>query len=59
VARPTENTSIPASQLDAPAVVTACKNLKYVERDFRSIKSDDLDLRPVYTGWRNASGPTC
>ena len=40
-------TPVPASQLDAPAVVTACKNLKYVERDFRSIKSDDLDLRPA------------
>jgi hypothetical protein len=41
-------TPIPASQLDGPAVVTAYKNLKYVERDFRHIKSDDLDLRPVY-----------
>jgi len=29
-------------------VVAAYKNLKYVERDFRSIKSDDLDLRPVF-----------
>jgi hypothetical protein len=29
-------------------VVTAYKNLKYVERDFRSIKADDLDLRPVF-----------
>jgi hypothetical protein len=41
-------TPIPASQMDAPAVVTAYKNLKYVERDFRHIKSDDLDLRPVF-----------
>jgi Transposase DDE domain len=41
-------TPVPASDLDAPAVVTAYKNLKYVERDFRHIKSDDLDLRPVY-----------
>ncbi|HEX3308882.1 MAG TPA: IS1634 family transposase, partial [Streptosporangiaceae bacterium] len=41
-------TPIPASQLDGPAVVTAYKNLKYVERDFRHIKSGDLDLRPVY-----------
>ena len=41
-------TPIPASQLDGPAVVTAYKNLKYVERDFRHIKADDLDLRPVY-----------
>jgi hypothetical protein len=41
-------TPVPAHQLDAAAVVTAYKNLKYVERDFRSIKSDDLDLRPVF-----------
>jgi len=41
-------TPIPAGQLDAPGVVTAYKNLKYVERDFRHIKSDDLDLRPVF-----------
>jgi hypothetical protein len=41
-------TPIPASQLDGPAVVSAYKNLKYVERDFRHIKSDDLDLRPAY-----------
>jgi hypothetical protein len=41
-------TPIPASELDGPAVVTAYKNLKYVERDFRSIKTDDLDLRPVF-----------
>jgi hypothetical protein len=41
-------TPVPAAQLDAPAVVTAYKNLKYVERDFRHIKSDDLDLRPVF-----------
>jgi len=41
-------TPIPAAELDAPAVVSAYKSLKYVERDFRSIKSDDLDLRPVF-----------
>jgi hypothetical protein len=41
-------TPIPASDLDGPGVVAAYKNLKYVERDFRSIKSDDLDLRPVF-----------
>ena len=41
-------TPIPASELDAAAVVTAYKNLKYVERDFRHIKADDLDLRPVF-----------
>jgi len=41
-------TPIPAAELDAPGVVGAYKNLKYVERDFRSIKADDLDLRPVF-----------
>jgi transposase len=41
-------TPVPASQLDAPGVVTAYKNLAHVERDFRHIKSDDLDLRPVF-----------
>ena len=41
-------TPVPASELDAPAVVAAYKNLKYVERDFRHIKSGDLDLRPVF-----------
>jgi hypothetical protein len=41
-------TPVPAGELDAPAVVTAYKNLKYVERDFRHLKADDLDLRPVF-----------
>jgi hypothetical protein len=41
-------TPLPASQLNAPAVVTAYKNLKHAERDFRHLKADDLDLRPVY-----------
>ena len=41
-------TPVPASELDAPGVVTAYKNLKYAERDFRHIKADDLDLRPVF-----------
>jgi hypothetical protein len=41
-------TPVPASELPAPDVVTAYKNLKHVERDFRHIKADDLDLRPIY-----------
>ena len=41
-------TPVPASDLDAPGVVAAYKNLRHVERDFRHIKSDDLDLRPVF-----------
>ena len=41
-------TPVPAAELDGPSVVAAYKNLKYVERDFRHIKSDDLDLRPIW-----------
>ena len=41
-------TPVASGQLDAPGVVTAYKNLKYVERDFRHIKADVLDLRPVF-----------
>lgn len=41
-------TSVPADELDSPAVVFAYKNLAHLERDFRSIKTDDLDLRPIY-----------
>jgi hypothetical protein len=41
-------TSVPAATLDAAGVVTAYKNLAKVERDFRSLKVDDLTLRPIY-----------
>jgi Transposase DDE domain len=41
-------TPVPAAQLDAPAAVAAYKNLACVERDFRSLKADDLDLRPIH-----------
>src|SRR5512135_3429190 len=41
-------TSVPATDLDAAVVVTGYKNLAHVERDFRSIKTDDLDLRPIH-----------
>jgi hypothetical protein len=41
-------TSIDANTLDASGVVFAYKNLSHVERDFRIIKIDDLDLRPIY-----------
>jgi hypothetical protein len=41
-------TSVPASTLDSTGTVIAYKNLKYVERDFRITKTDDLDLRPIY-----------
>jgi hypothetical protein len=41
-------TPLPGAELGAAATVTAYKNLKHVERDFRHIKADDLDLRPVF-----------
>ena len=41
-------TSVPATDLDPAAVVESYKNLAHVERDFRSIKTDDLDLRPIH-----------
>lgn len=39
--------SVSTDQLDTTGVIGAYKNLTHIERDFRSIKSDDLDLRPV------------
>ena len=41
-------TSVTAEALDAAGVVAGYKNLANVERDFRIIKADDLDLRPIY-----------
>ena len=41
-------TSTTGKVLDSTEVVISYKNLKYVERDFRIIKSDDLDLRPIH-----------
>lgn len=41
-------TSVPAATLDAPAVVRAYKSLSRVERAFRSLKTVDLDIRPVF-----------
>jgi hypothetical protein len=41
-------TPVPAAQLDAPGAVAAYKKLACVERDFRSLKADDLDLRPIH-----------
>ena len=40
-------TTMTAATADAPAVVRTYKNLKYVERDFKTIKIDDLDIRPI------------
>jgi hypothetical protein len=41
-------TSVSQDILDAAAAVTAYKDLKHVERDFRITKADDLDLRPIH-----------
>jgi hypothetical protein len=41
-------TSVPAAQLDAAQAVAAYKSLAHVERAFRSIKTVDLHVRPVF-----------
>ena len=41
-------TSVPASKLTGPQVVASYKNLSTVERAFRSMKSVDLKVRPIY-----------
>ena len=41
-------TSLPASDLDGPATVRSYKRLSRVERAFRSLKTVDLKVRPVY-----------
>lgn len=41
-------TTVEATQLNTAAVVTGYKNLAHIERDFRIIKADDLDLRPIH-----------
>src|SRR5450631_3556782 len=41
-------TTVPVEQMDAANVVATYKSLARVERDFRSIKSIDLDLRPIH-----------
>ena len=41
-------TSVPAEQMSPAKVVATYKSLAGVERDFRSIKAIDLDLRPIH-----------
>jgi Transposase DDE domain len=41
-------TSVSAQQLDAAAAVAAYKSLSHVERAFRSMKTVDLHVRPVF-----------
>ena len=40
--------SVAASDLDAAGLVDAYKRLSNVERDFRSLKTVDLELRPIH-----------
>jgi hypothetical protein len=42
------NTSLTKEAIDAAGVVTAYKSLAHVERAFRSTKSVDLEVRPVF-----------
>ena len=41
-------TSVPAGALDMAAVVLAYKSLAHVERAFRSVKTMDLEVRPIH-----------
>jgi Transposase DDE domain len=41
-------TSVPAETLDTAAVVSTYKSLAQVERAFRSVKTVDLEVRPVH-----------
>lgn len=40
-------TSVPAEQLETEAAVQAYKDLSRVERAFRSLKTSDLEIRPI------------
>jgi hypothetical protein len=41
-------TTIKGDDLDAPGAVEACKALANLERDFRHLKIDDIDLLPIH-----------
>jgi transposase len=41
-------TSVPSETLDTPGAVLAYKSLSQVERAFRSLKTVDLDVRPIH-----------
>jgi len=41
-------TSLPETELDGPGTVRAYKRLSSVERAFRSLKTMDLKVRPVF-----------
>ena len=52
-------TTVTAEQMDAAKVVATYKSLARVERDFRSIKTIDLDLRPIHHWTESGSARTC
>ena len=41
-------TSLASERLDAPDIVRAYKQLKEVERDFRTLKGPELEIRPIH-----------
>ena len=49
--------TVTSDELDTAGVVGAYKNLAGVEKDFRSLKAIDIDLRPCITTWNTASKP--
>ena len=51
-------TSVQASDLDSPQVVSSYKALAQVERAFRAFNTD-LDIRPIRHAPRTGSGRTC
>jgi hypothetical protein len=52
-------TPVPEGTLDAPGAVAAYKDLANLERDFRHIKADDLDLRPIWHRLEDRVRATC
>ncbi len=50
-------TNAPAEMLDTAAVVSTYKSLAQVERAFRSVKTVDIDVRPVTTVGRARARP--
>jgi hypothetical protein len=52
-------TSLKPETLDASSTVKTYKQLAEVERAFRSIKTVDIEVRPIHHRWPTACAPTC
>ena len=52
-------TSVPADTLDTAAVVSTYKSLAHVERAFRSVKTVDLEVRPIHHRLAGARARPC